>query len=222
MSETQDIGHYREIIRSQEGVHRPTGWWTPATQALLSYLEEAGYPYSPRILGADKEGREVLTYLDGESGVAGWQKIVSDEGPRRMARFLRTYHDAVRSYAPDASSEWAYASGGVKEGQIICHGDFGPWNLVWNGDEPVGLIDWDMAHPASPEEDVIYALEYAVPFRSDEDAVRWHHFEAPPDRKHRIKVFLKAYGSAPIENIVDKVAAKQRANGQAVRLLADM
>ena len=23
----------------------------------------------------------------------------------------------------------------------VCHGDFGPWNVVWNGPAPVGILD---------------------------------------------------------------------------------
>ncbi|MFJ9104066.1 phosphotransferase [Streptomyces sp. NPDC102405] len=25
--------------------------------------------------------------------------------------------------------------------EAICHGDFGPWNVVWKGHRPVGIID---------------------------------------------------------------------------------
>jgi Ser/Thr protein kinase RdoA (MazF antagonist) len=52
-------------------------------------------------------------------------------------------------------------------GEIICHGDYGPWNGVWRGGDVAGLIDWDHARPAAPIFDVAYALEYAAAaFRS--------------------------------------------------------
>ena len=89
-----------------------------------------------------------------------WEKIVSDEGLRKFAKLLRFYHDAVADYSPDPDLEWATGAKGVKPGEIICHGDFGPWNIVWRNDEPVGIIDWELVHPALPEEDILYGLHY--------------------------------------------------------------
>jgi hypothetical protein len=71
----QDSAH-RRVIRLGDTVRRPTQPWTPAVHALLQHLEEVGFPYSPRVLGIDKEGREILTYLDGESGPQSWAKVV--------------------------------------------------------------------------------------------------------------------------------------------------
>src|SRR5579863_1606872 len=158
----------RPIIRVGNEVHRPTGWWTPAIHKLLKYLESVGFQYSPRVLGFDEQGREVLSYIEGESGREGWFKILSDNGLRRFAKLLRDYHEAVAEFKPAENSEWAYAKGGLKTGQIVCHGDFGPWNIVWQGEEPVGLLDWDMAFPAEPRYDILYALQYSAPFRDDE------------------------------------------------------
>ncbi|MEU2390837.1 hypothetical protein [Streptomyces sp. NPDC007369] len=31
---------------------------------------------------------------------------------------------------------------------MICHGDFGPWNVVWQGHQPVGIIDSSCADSA--------------------------------------------------------------------------
>ncbi len=122
-----------KIVRIGNTVHRPTGWWTRAVHGLLKYLEDIGFKYSPRVLGIDDEGREVLSFIEGESGKDGWKKIISEDGLRKYAKLVRDYHEAVLNYQPDASSEWAYAWGGVQDGQIICHGDIGVWNTVWKG-----------------------------------------------------------------------------------------
>ena len=34
------------------------------------------------------------------------------------------------------------------DGDIVCHGDFGAWNIVWDGFDPVGLLDREYAHVA--------------------------------------------------------------------------
>lgn len=73
---------------------------------------------------------------------------------------------------------------------MICHGDFGPWNVVWQGHLPVGLIDWDFAHPAARLHDVAYALQYVAPFRDDAECLRWLHFPEPPNRRRRLEEAL--------------------------------
>lgn len=210
MASDKNIGIHRKIIQNDAAVHRPAHYWTGSVHGLLRYLESVGFTYAPRVLGFDEQGREMLSFIEGESGAKGWEKILSDEGLSKYAKLLRRYHDAVAGYVPAADSEWAYGHNQLEPGEIICHGDFGPWNIVWRGDEPVGIIDWDMARPAKPEFDILYALEYAVPFDTDEKAVEWNHFTEAPDRKHRIAVFLDAYGAGPIPDIAAKVAAMQR------------
>lgn len=209
------------IVRIGNEVHRPTAFWTPAVQDLLKHLESVGFPYSPRVLGFDEEGREVLSYFEGESGKAGWYKILDDDGLRRFAKLLRTYHDAVATYRPPQDLEWSNEAKRLKPGEIICHGDFGPWNIVWQGNEPVGIVDWDVALPAAPEHDILYAIEYSAPFRDDEAAVTWHHFPKVPDRKHRVEVLLEAYGHPAIDNLSTKVAEMQRETGRREAYLAE-
>lgn len=200
------------IIRVGTTVHRPAGWWTPAVHDLLKHLENVGFNYAPKFLGFDDEGREVLSYIKGETGSKGnwkpiWQKITNEEGLRKFAKLLRAYHDAVADYTPHAGSEWASSTKTLQPGEIICHGDFGVWNIIWQDDNPVGIVDWDMAYPAKPEYDILYALEYAAPFRDDDNTLEWHHFDKLPDRKDRIAIFLDAYGTGPINNVADKVAS---------------
>lgn len=211
----------REILRIGDTIHRPAHWWTPAVHNLLNYLESVDFPYSPRLLGFDDEGREVLRFIEGESGGDSWVKIITDAGLARFARLLREYHEAIRGFEPSPQSQWAYSVGAPGPGQILCHGDFGPWNIVWQGDEPVGLIDWDMVLPAPPRFDVLYALQYSAPFCDDKTAIEWNHFPAPPDRKHRIEVFTAAYGLEEAGDIVGDVAALQRRVGGFVARLAE-
>ncbi len=211
----------RAIIRVGATVHRPTHWWTPAVHELLNYLESIAFPYSPRVLGFDVEGREVLSFIEGESGADSWTKIITDDGLAKFARLLRAYHDAVRGFAPSPDSQWAYSVGGPKPGEIMCHGDFGPWNIVWRGDDPVGVIDWDMVLPAPPRFDVLYALQYSAPFCDDDKAREWNHFSSPPERKRRIEVFTEAYDLWETGDIVGDVAAMQRQVGGFVARLAE-
>ena len=208
----QDDPH-RPVVRVGDTVRRPTYPWSPAVHGLLKHLEGVGFP-APRFLGIDDQGREILSYLDGASGPDGWSAVVDEAGLAAFARFLREYHEAVRGYRP-ADSRWAFAG----EGEIICHGDWGPWNAVWRGTEPIGMLDWDYAHPGRPLEDVAYALRYVVPFRDDEQAMRWLRYPRPPDRRRRLRIFAAAYG-VPAGGLVDAVIETHHVGLQRVSALA--
>ncbi|WP_433204520.1 aminoglycoside phosphotransferase family protein [Dactylosporangium sp. CS-047395] len=169
MDEILQHDPHRTVVRIGATVRRPVHPWSPSVHALLAHLEAAGFTAAPRFLGVDELGREILDYLPGESGGAGWRHAATDDGLAAMARLLRDYHEAVAGFA----GEWPWAAhdGTVRAGEIVCHGDFGPWNLVWRGGRPVGILDWDYAWPQPPVHDVAYALEYVAPFRSDEEAM---------------------------------------------------
>jgi Ser/Thr protein kinase RdoA (MazF antagonist) len=118
--------------------------------------------------------------------------VVPPEGLRAFAHLIRDYHQAVSDFR---SLDATWSSGErMTEGQIVCHGDAAPWNVVWRDHRPVGLIDFDHAHPGAPADDVAYALRYIAPFYYDEECLRWLRFPDPPDRSERILTFVRAYG----------------------------
>lgn len=208
---------HRNVVRIGDTVRRPLQPWSASVHELLNYLESIGFPYSPRVKGVDDEGREVLTFIDGESGMDGWAKVVDERGLVAMARLLREYHDAVRGFRPTAEAGWA---GYVGEGELVLHGDFGPWNLVWRGTQPIGIIDWDYAWPGRPLHDVAYTLEYVAPFRDDETCLRWFAYPSPPDRRRRMELFAEAYGLESAAGLVDDVLTQQHAVWDRARRLA--
>jgi aminoglycoside phosphotransferase (APT) family kinase protein len=136
--------------------------------------------------------------------------VVTDEGLVAMARLLRDYHDAVRGFRPAAAAGWAAHDGVFGADDLVCRGDFGPWKLVWHGNRPVGILDWDYALPARPVFDVAYALEYVTPFRDDEFAQQWLRYPGPPDRRRRLELFASAYGLTSTDGLVGAVRAQQR------------
>jgi hypothetical protein len=205
----QDDPH-RRVVRVGDTVRRPLHPWSPTIHELLRHLESVGFPYAPRLLGIDAEGREVLTYIEGDSGGAAWAPVVADVGLVAMAHLLREYHDAVRDFRPSAEAGWAASSGALDAGDLVCHGDFGPWNLVWRGLRPVGILDWDYAWPARPLHDVAYAVEYVAPFRDDDVCTGSLRHPAPPDRRRRLERFAEAYGLTTTDGLVDEVITQQQ------------
>lgn len=196
------------VERIADTVRRPMRPWSPSVHDLLRHLEAVGFP-APRLLGVDGDC-EVLTWIDGESGADGWRMVVPEHGLARWGRFLREYHDAVADYVPARGTAWSSGTRPIAPGEIVCHGDFGPWNAVWRDGEVAALLDWDHARLAAPLFDIAYALEYAVPFRDDEECVHRLAYAAPPDRRRRIEVFCDAYGTAVPDDVVGCVARQQQ------------
>jgi hypothetical protein len=195
-------------VRVGDTVRRLAGWWTPAVHHLLAHLHDIGFPYAPRPLGIDDESRDVLSFIAGESGRACRLRVIPDAGLAAYARLLRAYHDAVADYRPPPDADWAVGRLRLADGEVICHGDFGSWNLVWRGAEPVGIVDWDLAYPGPALDDVAYALVYSVPFRDDATAIAHFGFTEPPRRRHRLTTFAEAYG-VDTAGLVDAVIARQ-------------
>lgn len=207
----------RRVSISGVRVRRPTEAWTPTVHAVLRHLRAVGIVEVPAPLVLSGEHEEV-SLLPGEAGAACWPHQATESGLRSAARLLRRVHDATVGWEPPADAVWGVKP--VEPGEIICHGDPGPWNMVWTGGRAVGLFDWDFCHPGPRQEDVAYALEYLAPFRDDAVAQRWHGFAGPPDRAGRIAVFCEEYGIES-EGMVDAVIEVQRRTIGRVRALAD-
>lgn len=188
--------------------------------ALLEYLHGVGFTQVPKPLGV-VDGEEVLGWIPGESGAAGWRQVVPESGLRALAGLLRDYHRAVAGFVPPQPTCWALSERPARQGELVCHGDFGPWNVVWDGGAPVGLVDFDFAQPSDALDDVAYALEYVAPFRDDVHAMRWHAFTAPPQRTRRVAVFAEEYGLPTVDGLVDAVIRRQQATCRHVRALAE-
>lgn len=214
-------GAHRRVVRIGDTVRRPVQPWTPTVHALLRHLAMVGFDHAPRPLGIDDEGREVLTYIEGASGPSGWAKVVDDQGLRNFARLVRDHHDACSGFSPPSDATWSTDAGNPGDDDVICHGGFGPWNVVWQGNQPVGIIDWDFARPAPRLHDLAHALEYVAPFRDDAECLRRLHYPAPPDRRSRLEDFCGAYGIDVTAGIVDAVIARQQDDADLVRRLAE-
>ena len=78
---------------------------------LLRYLEAVGFDATPRVLGIDREGREILSFVPGDSGARAGRTSCPTTASARTARLLRRYHDAVRTYLPTARRDLVAGDG---------------------------------------------------------------------------------------------------------------
>jgi hypothetical protein len=51
-------------------------------------------------------------------------------------------------------------------------------------------------------------------------ALDWHHFPEVPDRAHRVRVFVEAYGDLPAFDVADTVAGRMRDTRELMASLA--
>ena len=60
-------GKLNPVVRVGDTVRRPSGAWTPTVHALLRHLRERDFTLGPEPFGFDEHGREVLSYIPGDT-----------------------------------------------------------------------------------------------------------------------------------------------------------
>lgn len=162
-------GNVGGAVRVGGTVRRPTGPWTPAVHALLQHLHARGLDGVPQPLGVDAQHREVLTYLP---GVPIDLAEVSDARLASGAAWIARYHAAVAGYRP-GRVRWRFLERDLAPSEIVCHHDATMYNMLVaapGSEEVVGVVDWDVAGPGTPIDDVAMLAWSGVPFYSDPGA----------------------------------------------------
>jgi hypothetical protein len=183
-------GDVTQVTRIGDTVRRSTGPWSPAVHELLRHFESVGFDGAPRFLGIDDEGREILSFVEGEPALA---PVPADDAVvAELGRLLRVMHDAQAEFTPAPVAAWQFPPGETTPAEVICHNDcFWP-NVVFRDGLPAALIDWDLATPGSRLQDVGLAAGYWAPLRTDAQAAEWG---LPLDRRgERLRLLCDAYG----------------------------
>lgn len=132
----------KEVVRIGNTVRRSLGRNSERTHSIYKALENAHFELSPRLLGIDEKGREIITYINGTN--VSYSSISMDMCVEAI-KALRRFHDILA----DTPLK--------KDQETICHRDFAPWNLLKNGEQIVGIIDYDDAYPGKRVSDLAYA-----------------------------------------------------------------
>jgi hypothetical protein len=161
-------------------------------------------------VGIDEDGREILTYIEGwvpyapDVPAAIW----TDDALAAVARIVRSYHDAVATFVPPADGRWRICPGAPTNGEVVCHNDLGPWNLVYRDTEPVAFIDWDFAAPAPRLWDVAYACWRFVPLCYD--GIPGEKGEPDVDEcARRLRLFCDEYRLEDRTQLLDAIDHRQ-------------
>ena len=208
MTETQLHGGTANrglVVRIGETVRRPARPSSPAVHALLDHLERVGFDGAPRFLGIDDDGREVLSYIPGETVITPYPPwSMTDAALTSVASLLRRYHQAVAGFEP-SGHDWVEPVPAAYTTGIVSHNDPNLDNVVFRDGEAVALIDFDLAGPGSVLWDVATAVRLWAPLRPQADIADSRRGRALGRMRH----FADAYGLAGDHRarLVDAVAA---------------
>lgn len=180
-----------EPFRQGNLIVRPVRPWTPGVHAVLAVLQRHGFDAAPSPKGYD-EVFERVTYLPGDTGdLDGSADMRSDSALRSAASLLRRYHDCSALFAESLNTDYVWQLPARAPCEIICHGDFAPYNVVLNDGEVTGIIDFETAHPGPRIWDLAYAIYRWAPLSS---GTTMDGLGRLADQIRRARMFVDAYG----------------------------
>jgi hypothetical protein len=94
------------VVRIGDTVRRPVRPFTATVQAYLAHLHSRGFGDAPRPLGYDADGREVLSFVEGDVPL----EPLPDYATRQdvlvaLAALIRRLHDAAEGWVPPADAQ---------------------------------------------------------------------------------------------------------------------
>ncbi|MBL4831384.1 MAG: aminoglycoside phosphotransferase family protein [Aliivibrio sp.] len=186
-------GRKGAIYRQNNTVIRPLNRWSTTVHLLLNHLQVRGVTECPKFITIEGE-TEILSFIDGDSfNYPLLGAIASDTALISAARLLRKLHDASSNFLLSVQADdlnWMLPS--IEPQEVICHGDFTPYNVSLQGEQVVGVFDFDTAHPAPRVWDLAYSIYCWAPFKTNSvDALG-----TLTQQINRAKLFCDAYGAS--------------------------
>lgn len=181
----------REICCSSDGVWRPLNPWSSTIHRLLNHLHANGFNQCPKLLAIEL-GKEKLSFVEGNTynypllgPIASLTALIS------AAKMLRILHDSSLEFVNNnQGQEHRWMLPPIDPQEVICHGDFTPYNVALKHSEVVGVFDFDTAHPAPRVWDIAYSVYCWAPFKTNPN-------DALGDLTQQIQranAFCEAYG----------------------------
>ena len=182
------------VVRVGGTIRRPHQPQSFAVAEYLDWLDDAGFEGSPRFLGRDPQGRDVLTFVPGRcagSPPEAWAQ--SEDLLASVARLVRRLHTASVGFVPKAHT---FPPRPVRPNPsdaagLVCHLDVTLQNVVVRAGLAAGLVDFDLAGPATSLHDSLNTAMHWVPLRDPSDA--WPGWD-DHDPFRRLRTFADAYG----------------------------
>ncbi|MGW9628947.1 phosphotransferase [Microbacterium sp. NPDC055521] len=188
MQQSMSGGNMNTVVRDGDTVRRVGGSWTPTVHRYLRYLKRGGIDWAPEPIGFDGT-HETLSFIDAfvpAYPMPSW--VWTDAALEQGARMLRRLHDASIGFPLDES---VWQSSTKVPVEVICHNDFSPHNLAFDGGRIVGAIDFDMCSPGPRIWDIAYFATRMVPLTAEPPVGAPTGADVP----RRIQLLIDSYGS---------------------------
>ena len=150
------------VVRVGDTVRRPLNANSEYVHGLLLHFERCGFEGSPRYLGVDRKGREILSFIDGFAPPHNGFRL-TEEAVRAGARLVRDVHDLTQGTPFAAGAE------------VAAHRNLSQPNFVFREMIPIGIIDWDSACPGTRVGnlgDFLWAFVHPAVYGEGEPAAR--------------------------------------------------
>lgn len=197
-------GNSNDVVRIGDTVRRRVPVHGRTVHRLLEHLAAAGFPHSPRFLGVDDRGREILRYIEGAAGLHPFSAAVrSEDALVRCVRMVRRYHDATASFT---GMDLPWPGDRVRDlpVEVVCHGDLAPYNFIYRGTSPVGMIDFDNAAAGSRVEDLARLVYRLAPLGAPVN-LAGGGWPDDVDPFARLRLVVRTYGELDWSPVVDIV-----------------
>lgn len=181
------------MFRRGVAVRRPAPPHAAGVHAFLAALRDAGFAGAPMPRRIDDGGWEELEFIQGDVPLPPfpWWST-GDPVLASVGGLLRRYHSAAASVPIDRAVAWPTDLADPHGGDLLCHTDVCPENVVFRDRAAVALIDFDFASPGRPIWDVATTARYWVPMLDARSAAATGRDHLDPVR--RLRVFVDAYG----------------------------
>lgn len=184
-------GRVGKIQRVGNTVIRPRNKWTPTVHAFLHFMNESGADFVPIPYSYDAIN-ETLSFISGD--VFNYplpDAMLTDGMLISAAKLLLEYHLLSTSYIPLITNEAKWMLPVREPLEVICHGDFAPYNVVVVENKAIAIIDFDTIHPGTKMWDISYAIYRWVPFVGSSPTESLLQLE---EKIRKTRLFLDTYG----------------------------
>ncbi|MFS1513730.1 aminoglycoside phosphotransferase family protein [Chengkuizengella sp. SCS-71B] len=179
-------GRIGKIHKIGETVVRPSNKWTKDIHCFLQFLHEEGVNFVPKPYGINEKEEEIISFMPGD--VFNYplpEKLLTDSMIVSSSKLLLEFHKYSEKYVTRLTNDEQWMLSETYPIEVMCHGDFAPYNVTVENNEATGIIDFDTLHPGPKMWDIAYAI------------YRWVPFDYHGNLKEQIrksKLFLDTYG----------------------------
>jgi aminoglycoside phosphotransferase (APT) family kinase protein len=159
------------VVKKDNYVLRPCCPNSPFVHNVLKWLELKECSISPRFIGLDNTGREIITYLEGT--VPNNLGFFNNNQLVEAGKIIKKLHTILSDF-PNCLS-----------GQTVCHNDLSPCNFIFKNELPYAVFDWDAAEINDPLNDVAYAVWMWCDIGNN--------YNSPNDVGNKINIMLDSY-----------------------------